>query len=249
MVVRALGALGIGAINQAMGKDPQQGDRLQGPDHPGRPRLARRPRPALRRHRGRGDGPRDKLASGLRRQLGCVWPEADHKQHPGRLILWVGDQDMSTARQPACPLAKRGTVDLFKPVPFGTDQRGRPVTVTLMFTSVIIGAIPRMGKTFLLRLLALIAALDPRAELHLYDFKGTGDLSPLRIGGLPLPGRGRRRGHRLRAGRLPRAAGGAAPPHQGDPRPAPRHCARRTRSPPSWPQEVAAAAPDRGRRR
>jgi S-DNA-T family DNA segregation ATPase FtsK/SpoIIIE len=36
-----------------------------------------------------------------------------------------------------------------------------------------------MGKTFLLRLLALIAALDPRAELHLYDFKGTGDLSPL----------------------------------------------------------------------
>ena len=36
-----------------------------------------------------------------------------------------------------------------------------------------------MGKTFLLRLLALIAALDSRAELHLYDFKGTGDLSPL----------------------------------------------------------------------
>ena len=48
-----------------------------------------------------------------------------------------------------------------------------------MFVSVIIGAIPRMGKTFLLRLLALIAALDVRAELHLYDFKGTGDLSPL----------------------------------------------------------------------
>ena len=48
-----------------------------------------------------------------------------------------------------------------------------------MFVSVIIGSIPRMGKTFLLRLLALIAALDVRAELHLYDFKGTGDLSPL----------------------------------------------------------------------
>ena len=86
---------------------------------------------------------------------------------------------MSKARQPAWPLAKSGTADLFKPVPFGTDQRGRPVTVTLMFVSAIIGAIPRMGKTFLLRLLALIAALDPRAELHLYDFKGTGDLSPL----------------------------------------------------------------------
>ncbi len=122
---------------------------------------------------------RDKLASGLRRPLGCVWPEADHDQHTGRLILWVGDQDMTAARQPAWPLAKHGTVDLFKAAPVGTDQRGRIVTATLMFVSIVIGAIPRMGKTFLLRLLALIAALDPRAELHLYDFKGTGDLSPL----------------------------------------------------------------------
>ena len=36
-----------------------------------------------------------------------------------------------------------------------------------------------MGKTFLLRLLALVAALDPRAALYLFDLKGTGDLSPL----------------------------------------------------------------------
>ncbi|MFB6948667.1 hypothetical protein ACFCXP_03430 [Streptomyces niveus] len=43
--------------------------------------------------------------------------------------------------------------------------------MTLMF----IGAIPRMGKTFLLRLLLLVAALDVRAELHTYDLKGTGD--------------------------------------------------------------------------
>ena len=35
-----------------------------------------------------------------------------------------------------------------------------------------------MGKTFLLRLLLLVAALDVRAELHLYDLKGTGDLDP-----------------------------------------------------------------------
>ena len=49
-----------------------------------------------------------------------------------------------------------------------------------MFASVIIGAIPRMGKTFLLRLLLLICALDVRGELHPYDLKGTGDLAPLR---------------------------------------------------------------------
>jgi S-DNA-T family DNA segregation ATPase FtsK/SpoIIIE len=122
---------------------------------------------------------RDKLASGLRRPIGCVWPEVDHAAHPGRLVLWVGDQDMSKARQPAWPLAAHGTADLFRPVAFGTDQRGRPVKVTLMFTSAIIGSIPRMGKTFLLRLLGLIAALDPRTALYVFDLKGTGDLSPL----------------------------------------------------------------------
>jgi S-DNA-T family DNA segregation ATPase FtsK/SpoIIIE len=34
-----------------------------------------------------------------------------------------------------------------------------------------------MGKTFLLRLLLLIVCMDPRAEVHAYDLKGTGDLS------------------------------------------------------------------------
>jgi len=122
---------------------------------------------------------REKLASGLRRPLGCVWPEPVSEEHPGRLVLWVGDVEMRKARQPAWPLAKTGQVDLFQPVPYGLDQRGQWVPITLMYASVIIGAIPRMGKTFLLRLLCLIAALDPRAELHLYDLKGTGDLSPL----------------------------------------------------------------------
>jgi S-DNA-T family DNA segregation ATPase FtsK/SpoIIIE len=109
-----------------------------------------------------------------------VWPETDHKRHPGALNLYVSDEDMTTAEQPAWPLARRGQADLFAPVPFGTDPRGRTVTVTLMFASVIIGSIPRMGKTFLLRLLLLICALDPRCELHVYDLKGTGDLAPLR---------------------------------------------------------------------
>ena len=36
-----------------------------------------------------------------------------------------------------------------------------------------------MGKTFLLRLLLLICALDLRVEIHAYDLKGTGDLKPV----------------------------------------------------------------------
>ncbi|MGW1758470.1 cell division protein FtsK [Streptomyces mirabilis] len=178
IVLRALGSLGIPAINQAQGKG-RDGFEFTAPitrDGPG--------------WRAEGNLPygvtvtdiierRERLASGLRRPLGCVWPEAVPDQHTGHLVLWVGDQDMNQAKKPAWPLAKTGTVDLFKPVAYGTDQRGRWVEVTLMYIAGVIGAIPRMGKTFLLRLLLLIAALDPRAELHTYDMKGTGDLDPV----------------------------------------------------------------------
>ncbi|MEV6536684.1 cell division protein FtsK [Streptomyces sp. NPDC051639] len=178
IVLRALGSLGIPAINQAQAKG-RDGFEFTAPitrDGPG--------------WRAEGNLPygvtvtdvierRDRLASGLRRPLGCVWPEAVPDEHTGHLVLWVGDQDMNKAKKPAWPLAKAGTVDLFKPVAYGTDQRGRWVEVTLMYIAGVIGAIPRMGKTFLLRLLLLIAALDPRAELHTYDMKGTGDLDPV----------------------------------------------------------------------
>ena len=180
LVIRALGNIGHGGINQALAKDPANAVTQIDPiarDGPG--------------WLFRGDLPhgvtaaevmdsREKLASGLRRPIGCVWPENERKRHPGALLLWVGDEDMSQADQPLWPLAKRGAADMFRPVPFATDQRGRPITITLMFVSIIIGAIPRMGKTFLLRLLLLIAALDVRAEIHAYDLKGTGDLASLK---------------------------------------------------------------------
>ncbi|MFC9631422.1 cell division protein FtsK [Streptomyces mirabilis] len=125
---------------------------------------------------------REALASGLRRKLGCVWPSGDTESadgHEGRLILWVGDRPMNETTKPPWPLLKDGQVDLFKPIVFGNDYRMSPMVVTLMFAAIVIGSIPRMGKTFLLRLFLLIAALDPRAALYAFDFKGTGDLGAL----------------------------------------------------------------------
>jgi S-DNA-T family DNA segregation ATPase FtsK/SpoIIIE len=122
---------------------------------------------------------REQLASGLRRKVGCVWPSGDPDEHEGRLVLWVGDRPMNETTKPAWPLLKDGQVDLFKPVIFGNDQRMRWVEVTLMFAAIVIGSIPRMGKTFLLRLLLLICALDPRAWILAFDLKGTGDLGAL----------------------------------------------------------------------
>lgn len=122
---------------------------------------------------------REELAGALTRPLGCVWPTANGDVHPGRLSLFVADKDMSRAKQAEFPLLKSGTVNLFKANPFGTDPRGTLVTLTLMFASMVIGSIPRIGKTFALRLALLIAALDPRAWVLPFDLKGTGDLSPL----------------------------------------------------------------------
>lgn len=176
VVIDALAALGIAEINKATGK---------GGRGIGFPAPITRDGPGWRADVDLPLGVtvtdimerRDRLASGLRRPLGCVWPESAPGQHAGRLVLWVGDQDMSSAKAPAWPLARTGTADLFKPVVFGHDQRMRPVTIPLMYANVLIGAMPGAGKTFALRVLLLAAALDPTAELRLFELKGSGDLS------------------------------------------------------------------------
>ncbi|MEU9185933.1 cell division protein FtsK [Streptomyces sp. NPDC048484] len=178
IVERALGALGIAEINKALGKGGE-GIKFPAPitrDGPG--------------WRADVDLPygvtvpdvldrREKLASGLRRPLGCVWPEPVADEHAGRMMLWVGDRALNKVPSPPWPLAKSGSASLFKALPFGTDQRGRNVDLTLMYDNVLIGAMPGMGKTFSLRTPLLAAALDVLAELLVWELKGTGDLEPL----------------------------------------------------------------------
>lgn len=178
IVVRALGALGNAQINKALGKG---GHGITFPS------------PIVR------DGPgwladvdlpfgvtvkdildkRAELASGLRRPLGCVWPEPDPDQHAGRLRLWVGQEDMRKARQAPWPLKRSGQANVFEPLPFGTDPRSRIVLIRLIFGNLLLGAMPRQGKTATLRLLLLGLALDPNVELRIFELKGTGDLAPL----------------------------------------------------------------------
>lgn len=177
VVLRALGSTGIGAIDKAV-RDKQQIDITIGRDGPGWRAEVNLPYGVTA---GEVMERRDKLASGLRRDIGCVWPEqgTGSRAHAGTLIIYVCDEPLREARQPAWPLAKTGRADIFGPIPFGVDQRGRGIALTLMFANLLIGSIPRMGKTVAMRIVLLFAALDPFTELHVFELKGTGDLRPV----------------------------------------------------------------------
>ncbi len=109
-----------------------------------------------------------------------------------------------------------------------------------------------MGKTFLLRLLLLICALDIRAEIHAYDLKGTGDLAPVA-----------QVAHRYRVGDDPedidylvadlRALRDRdAAPDQGHPRASPRKTSMlpgKQGHPRAGQRQAPRPAPDRRRRR
>lgn len=119
---------------------------------------------------------RAELASGLRRPLGCVWPESGAETHGGLLKLFVAFEDLATMKQPPYPLAK-GQADLFKRLPFGTSNRGAKIGIELFENNLLIGAIPGAGKTNVVRTLAVGASLDPTAEIHVWELFGKGDLS------------------------------------------------------------------------
>jgi S-DNA-T family DNA segregation ATPase FtsK/SpoIIIE len=177
VIVRALGALGLAGINQWLREEREI--EFTGP--------VRQDGPGWRAELNLPYGVtatmiidrRDQLASGLRRPLGAVWPEPVTTEHEGRLELWAGQQDVSQRTPVPWPLAKAGAVDVFTPMPFATDMRGRPVRVPLIYHNWLIGSMPRQGKTAAVRALACAVALDPIAEQWVHELKGTGDLDAL----------------------------------------------------------------------
>lgn len=95
--------------------------------------------------------------------------------HAGRVAMWVADEDPYAGPPTATPLTSAQHWDAWKPVPFGRDARGRRVALPLVWTSLLVGAIPRQGKTFAARLPAAGLILDPHTRLYVYDGKGGKD--------------------------------------------------------------------------
>jgi S-DNA-T family DNA segregation ATPase FtsK/SpoIIIE len=117
---------------------------------------------------------KDNVASGLDVQVSQVFmhrdPTSTRRHH-----LWVADRDPLAVPVGRTPLLACRQTDIWKPAPFGLDERGQLVTVPLMWSSVLVSALPRAGKTFSARLLALFCALDPYVKLDVFDFKGSPD--------------------------------------------------------------------------
>lgn len=123
---------------------------------------------------------RGKLSSALQRGIDTCWPSVGPR-HAGHLMLFISHEGMSSARQRQWPLLKAGTVDLFDATEMFTDQRGDWVTLRVATTSGVVGAIPRMGKSYFMRELGLVGALDVRCEEYVFELKGTGDMSALKL--------------------------------------------------------------------
>jgi S-DNA-T family DNA segregation ATPase FtsK/SpoIIIE len=176
VITRALGSVGIAAINQAIAK----GEPLNFPS------PVREDGPGWRFEVDLPYGVtatqvierREQFASGLRRPLGAVWPEVVAHEHAGRLEGWVGRVDISKAKPVPWPWLRTGGGDVFTPLPFGTNPRGKRVDGHLVEHNWLIGSMPGQGKTSATRVLVSAAALDPTCQLWIHELKGTGDLDP-----------------------------------------------------------------------
>jgi S-DNA-T family DNA segregation ATPase FtsK/SpoIIIE len=95
--------------------------------------------------------------------------------HAGRVAMWVADSDPYAVPPIRTPLLTLERWDAWRPVPFGRDARNRRVDLPLVWTSLLVGAIPRQGKTFAARLAAAGLILDPHTRLYVADFKAGKD--------------------------------------------------------------------------
>lgn len=121
----------------------------------------------------------DKLASSLRIKSSRVELRADTSEegHEGRFKLWVSNEENPYGMgKPPSPLVRAEEWDFWRDgIPLGTDPRGARYSLELVWSSLLIGGLQGFGKSFLARLVASAAALDPSLTLHVATGKAGPD--------------------------------------------------------------------------
>ncbi|MFD7294769.1 cell division protein FtsK [Streptomyces sp. NPDC059897] len=115
-----------------------------------------------------------RLASGMDIAPTQLFMDPDETSNR-RVSYWIADRDPLAVPSGKSPLLGATRVDFWKPFPWGVDERGNPVMATMLWLSLLVGAVPRQGKTFSARTIALAAALDPYVRLYVFDGKASPD--------------------------------------------------------------------------
>lgn len=95
-----------------------------------------------------------------------------------RVHLWTCEVDPLSVSAGPSELIDLASVNFWEPWPFGKNERGDTVELCALWAAMLIGAIPRRGKTFVARLVALAAALDPHVRIMVFDLKGGPNWTP-----------------------------------------------------------------------
>ena len=119
---------------------------------------------------------RTTLAANLGRATLETWPTQG--EEAGILELWIADKGKLGGGAGPWPLLHEGTVDVFEGVPIGKTQRGQIIYGHFFERNWIVGGRPGQGKTALVRILVLGAALDPTAELWVFVIAQNTDFAP-----------------------------------------------------------------------
>ena len=121
----------------------------------------------------------EELASSMRVKKSQIEMRADTSEdgHEGQVVLWVANEANPYGAKPVpSPLLTAERLDFWQyGVPLGTDARGTRHSLELVWCSILLGGLPDYGKSFLARLVAAAAALDPHMTVHVATGKAGPD--------------------------------------------------------------------------
>lgn len=125
------------------------------------------------------------LASALRIKTGQLQLSKDHGEegHEGRFVIWVANTSNPYAGAPVpSELIGADSWDFWKQgIPLGTNARGVRKILSMLWSSLLIGGLMGFGKSYLARLIAAAAVLDPYLNIVLLCGKSGADWAALKI--------------------------------------------------------------------
>lgn len=121
----------------------------------------------------------EELASSMRVKKSQIEMRADTSEdgHEGQVVLWVASEANPYGdKKVPSPLLTADRLDFWQHgVPLGIDARGARHALELVWCSILLGGLPDYGKSFLARLVAAAAALDPHMTVHVATGKAGPD--------------------------------------------------------------------------